>query len=592
MRLPGRDRSARRARSSSGVTIDVDGLRDRRSRRGDGVDGRDGAPCGEQGSPLGRSSWSAGLCVLTLALRALISLRSGVWRDEAQLLFIVGEPSWAAMLDFLRQHESHPPLFYAVMRVWCSITGGSDAAALALPIVLGGALVPALYVVGTRLLSWRAAACSRPRPRRVSPILAGVGATARPYSLLPLLTLAGTYALVRAIQWGGRLRWAGYAAAMLALVYTHNWGWLVLAAHWVALAVCLWRGVPRPRPAVLRGWAGAQAAVALGYLAWLPSFRYQTAHAGYSPFHVFGRIDSPSDVATGLLVLAVMLLSATLLPFASSAIPAAAVGWALLVTVLAVVVGRRPRGTRRRPPGARTAVTIIAATPLAAMAVAVLLSPRSDLLVPQCLAMLTPLLLLLVAGALARSYEMGQRRLATGAAVALLAGYAALLVPLYQDARSNARELAAAVASQAAPSDLLVVTPWWLASPFNRYYSPPTEQLDFPALTRVGAIPYDDEIRRLRDPDTLAEAERRIEAGHEAGRRLWFVSATDATPCKDAACQAKILASTNFSQVGDLRAGQLRAYVERLYGPPVRCETHAEAGARLESLTACLFQPS
>jgi hypothetical protein len=549
------------------------------------------APRAENKGPRWAVLVVAGLCALTLALRALIGLRSGVWRDEAQLLFIVDEPSWAAMLDFLRQHESHPPLFYAVMRVWLSITGGSDAAALALPIVLGGALVPALYVVGTRLLSWRAGLLAA-AAAAVSPILAGVGAMARPYSLLPLLTLAGTYALVRAIQRGGRLRWAGYAAAMLALVYTHNWGWLVLAAHWVALALCLWRGVPRPRVAVLRGWAGAQAAVAIGYLAWLPSFRYQTAHAGYSPFHVFGRIDSPSDVATGLLVLAVMLLSATLLPFASSAIPAAAVGWALLVTVLAVVVGRRPRESRRRPPGARTAVTIIAATPLVAMGVAVLLSPRSDLLVPQCLAMLAPLLLLLVAGALARSYEMGQRRLATVAAAALLAGYAALLVPLYQDARSNARELAAAVAAQAAPSDLLVVTPWWLASPFNRYYSPPTEQLDFPALTRVGAIPYDDEIRRLRDPDTLVEAERRIEAGQGAGRRLWFVSATDATPCKDAPCQAKILASTNFSQVGDLRAGQLRAYVERLYGPPVRCETHAEAGARLESLTACLFQPS
>src|SRR4051812_45037017 len=386
----------------------------------------------------------AGLCVLTVALRALIALRSGVWRDEAQLLFIVDEPSWAAMLDFLRQHESHPPLFYAVMRVWLSISGDSDAAALVLPILLGAALVPALYVVGARLLSWRAGLLAA-AAAAVSPILAGVGAMARPYSLLPLLTLAGTYALVRAIQSGGRLRWAGYAAAMLALVYTHNWGWLVLAAHWVALAICLLRGLPRPRAAVLRGWAGAQAAVALGFLPWLPSFRYQTAHAGYSPFHVFGRIDSASDVATGLLVLAVLLLSATLLPFASSAIPAAAVSWALLVTVLAVVVGRRPCAARRRPPGARTAVTIIAATPLVAMTTAVLLSPRSDLLVPQCLAMLAPLLLLLVAGALARSYEMGQRRLATGAAVALLAGYAALLVPLYQDARSNARELAGAV---------------------------------------------------------------------------------------------------------------------------------------------------
>ena len=68
----------------------------------------------------------------------------------------------------------------------------------------------------------------------------------RPYSLLPLLALAATYALVRAIDVGGWRRWAGYAAAVLALVYTHNWAWLVLAGQWVALAVCLWRGVQRP----------------------------------------------------------------------------------------------------------------------------------------------------------------------------------------------------------------------------------------------------------------------------------------------------------------------------------------------------------
>jgi mannosyltransferase len=529
----------------------------------------------------------AALCAVTVALRSLIGLRGGLWRDEAQQLFIVDERSWGAMLDFLRLNESHPPLFYAVLRLWTSLAGGSDAAALALPIALGGALVPALYTVGRRLLSWRVGLLAAALGA-LSPPLAAHGAMARPYALLPLLTLGATYALIRAVELGGSWRWAGHAAASLALVYTHNWGWLVVGAHWVALAVCLRRGVGRSRAAVLRGWAGAQAALAIGYLPWLPSFVHQSAHAGYSPNNLLDGVDSPAAAPT-LILLLIALLSGTLLPWGSNAIAAAAVFWALSVSALAVVASRPEPVDGRHPTVGRTALTVAAVTPLAAMTAAVVLSARSDLLVPHCLAMLAPLLLLLVAAALDRWREAGPRGLAAVAAAALLAGYAAML-PAYLPARSDAREVAATVAAQAAPSDLVVVTPWWLASPFTRYYAGVGERLDFPGLTEVRAVPYDDEIRRLRDPQALAEAQRRVAAAHAAGRRLWFVTRTGAPGCADADCRAKIESSRNYPEVGELRAGQLREAVVRLYGRPVRCETPTQVRARLESLTACLFE--
>ncbi len=527
------------------------------------------------------------LCAVTVALRSLIGLGGGLWRDEAQQLFIVGERSWGAMVDFLRLHESHPPLFYAVLRSWTSLAGGSDAAALALPIALGGALVPALYVVGRRLVSWRVGLLAAALGA-LSPPLAEFGAMARPYALLPLLTLGATYALVRAVELGGAWRWAGHAAAALALVYTHNWGWLVVGGQWVALAACLRRGVGRPRAAVLRGWAGSQAAVAIGYLPWLPSFLHQSAHAGYSPNELLDGVDSPAVAATALISLLIGLLSGTLLPWGSNAIAAATVFWALSVSALAVVVPRRePDGGH--PTLKRTTLTVAAVTPLAAMGAAVVLSARSDLLVPHCLAMLAPLLLLLVAAALDRWREAGPRGLAAVAAGALLAGYAAML-PAYLPARSDAREVAATVAAQATPSDLVVVTPWWLASPFTRYYTGAGERLDFPGLTEVRAVPYDDEIRRLRDPQALAEAQRRVAAAHAAGRRLWFVTSTGARGCADADCRAKIESSRSYTEVGELRAGQLHEAVVRLYGRPVRCETPTQVRARLESLTACLFE--
>ncbi len=530
----------------------------------------------------------AGLFVVALAVRALVGLHSGLWRDEAQLLFIVDEPSWSAMLGFLRQHESHPPLMYAIMRVWLAVAGHSDAAALAVPIALGGALVPALYAVGARLLSWRAGLFAA-AAAALSPVVIEVGATVRPYSLLPLLALGATYALVRAVDLGGGRRWAAYAVTTLALVYTHNWGWLVLAAQWVALAVCLWRGVPRPRWAVLRGWAGAQAAVAIGFLPWLPSLLHQGAHAGYPSSGL--SVDGPGRVLAILVGVTTLVVTSTLTLHDAAALPAAGVLWTLTVGVLAVAARRRPADLAQPRRAPSTARTVIVVTPFAAVGAALLLSAHTDLLVPHCLVVLAPLLLLVVAGALDRWRAAGLAWLAGTAVVSLIASYAVML-PALEQRRSNAREVADLVAAQTAPTDTVVIGQWWLASSFNRYYLLPTEQIDFPAFARVGAVPYDDVAHRIADPVAFAEADRRLAAGRAAGRRVWLVTEGEQVPCPDAACEARELGSSDFGSVAALRTAELRVLLTRLYGPPVSCRMGPDGGGRHESLTACLYAPS
>lgn len=532
----------------------------------------------------------AGLCVLALAVRTAIGLHGGVFRDEAQFLFIVDEPSWAAMFDFLRQHESHPPLLYAIMRVWLSLAGHGDAAALAIPIAFGAALVPALYAVGARLLSWRAGLLAA-AAASLSPVVVDMGAMVRPYSLLPLLTLGATYALVRAVDLGGRRRWAVYAALELALVYTHNWGWVVVAALGVALGVCLWRGVARPRAAVLRGWAGAQAAVAIGFLPWLPSLLHQTAHAGY-PSDGLG-IDSAGRVLALPVELANLLTRSTLRQAGAAVVPSVAVFFALTVSLLAVALrSRRRKAAAPRPP-ADAGRTVLVVTPFAAVGAALLLSVHTDLLMPHCIVSVAPLMLLLVAAALERWWAVpGLAWFAAAAAVALIAGYASTLPALYQEPRSNAREVAGQVAGEAAGTDMLVFGQWWLASSFNRYYPLPTEQIDFPAMARLGAVPYDDPARRIADPTAMSEAERRLGAARAAGRRVWVVTEGELKDCPDAACQATILASSDFAVVAALRTAQLNAFVTRQYGRPVRCLTGATDHGRFESLTACLYAPS
>jgi hypothetical protein len=149
-----------------------------------------------------------------------------------------------------------------------------------------------------------------------------------------------------------------------------------------------------------------------------------------------------------------------------------------------------------------------------------------------------------------------------------------------------ARSLAAA----AAPSDLILIAPGWLASSFNRYYTPATAQIDFPFPDRIGALPFDDLARRIGDPAALAGAERRIAAGRAADHRLWLVFDALAPTCTHGTCGSIPADPNNFGNVGAERASQLREYATGLYGAPVRCDTRSTSGWD-ETLGVCLFAP-
>jgi mannosyltransferase len=90
----------------------------------------------------------AGLSALALAVRLVIGLRGGLWRDEALFLSVIRLPSWEAMFSFLRLHESHPPLFYVLMRLWILVFGDTDARSVIPPVIFGVVLIPAIYYVG------------------------------------------------------------------------------------------------------------------------------------------------------------------------------------------------------------------------------------------------------------------------------------------------------------------------------------------------------------------------------------------------------------------------------------------------------------
>lgn len=188
----------------------------------------------------------------------------------------MAEHGWAQMFSVLLANDAHPPLYYAVMKAWIAVAGSGEAA-LRLPSAAASiASVVLTYVLMRRLADRRVAVVSA-FLLGVSPLAITVAQQARMYALLEMLAVASTLALLTCVDHGGIRRWAVYAGVMTLLLYVHYFGFIILAAQglWVAVFA-------RGR---LRAWSAALAVVALAYAPWASAFWHQLAHGNGWPWY-------------------------------------------------------------------------------------------------------------------------------------------------------------------------------------------------------------------------------------------------------------------------------------------------------------------
>ena len=251
----------------------------------------------------------AGLTAVSVMLRAAVAFRGGIWSDEGFFLSVIEIPSWTAMLEFLRLHESHPPLFYALMKIWGSITGFDERAMLVLPIMLGAAMTPVTYIVCHALHSSRAGVIAAV----IVTFSAGMveySGQIRPYCILPTLILLSCAAFVQAIERRTLRAWMRYALWTILGLYTHNWVWLIVAGQVVAFGVVLSR-TPGGAGGLIAQFASSWAAIFALYLPWLSAFLFQATHAGHPPFLVDRGAGVIGLYAYGVLSAPAMLLFGT-----------------------------------------------------------------------------------------------------------------------------------------------------------------------------------------------------------------------------------------------------------------------------------------
>ncbi len=498
----------------------------------------------------GRAVGFVAVCTLLgFVLRIGMARRGGLWCDEAQFLWIVRIPTLRAMLDFLWHHESHPPLFYVLMRGWLAIFGDSEPAALSLPIILGTALVPAAHFVGNRVFSSYTGLIAA-SIIAASPLLANYSGYVRPYSLLPLLCLTSVYLLWRGLCGGGARIWAAQAIIGLAMLLTHNWAWMVFSAEATVIAICLLAG--RLSSTILGHWLLAQVAVIAGYAPWVPALLYQVRHAGYGPRSV--------NLLEATSVFAEMMTS----------LPSVVV-LGLMLPLIVVAIGRlRDRSARENMAlfldTRGIALLLFAGIPVIAFAAAVLLSYRNNLYhnVP-CPIMLTPCIIVVIAFLI--SSWSSWPRLVGGL---LVSAYLLISLGLMGCQKANTSALADAVAARAEPSDIVVVTPCWFASSFDYYFKPNNLQIVYPYNFAAGPIFYDRLRDRLLDPEPMTRFRAEIDRAYRAGRRIWLVKVNEVLVIPRIAPERDTVPPENqnltYPDLGYSRANQITEMIESKFG--------------------------
>jgi hypothetical protein len=351
----------------------------------------------------------AALVVLSAVLRTR-AIDGPFWIDEGLSVGIASRP--IEDIPGALAQDGSPPLYYALLSVWMSVAGDSDAAVRALSLLVALLAVPAAWLAARALAGERAAWIAAVLVA-ANPFLTYHAQEARMYALALLLALLAAALLPLAVVQGRGRAYAGLAVTLVLLLYTHNWGLYVLAAAGAAGLVAARAATAPARER--RRLALCLALVVCAYLPWLPTLVEQARHTG-----------APWSAVPGPLALADVLD----LTLGGAVLGAAVLLPAGLGLVRAVRSGRRDRAV------VLVVAAICAAVPLLGWCGAQIAPNWAG----RYLAVAIGPLILLVALGLARAGVIGL------AACALLAG--AWLLDDPPGVKSNV----AAVAAAAGPS--------------------------------------------------------------------------------------------------------------------------------------------
>ena len=439
----------------------------------------------------------AGL-VLSVALRA--GTRSDLWLDEALSLNIARLP--LHQIDDALRQDGAPPLYYVLLHFWTGVFGDGPSAARSLSGLFSLAALPLAWIAGRRL-GGRDTGAVAVLLLASSPFAIRYATEARMYALVQLLALAGYLLLRRALEQPTRRRLVPLALVAGLLPLTHYWALFLLMATAVAL-LALRRQQPyrRSAPACL----ASVAAGGLLFLPWVPLFLFQVRNTG-NPWN------PPAELGPGVVT--------AFLHFGGSVRPANLVLGTILgaLTLLALVAPWR-RGLPgvlvwATPPGVAEAAVALGALVLGlavSNAVGAAFSSR------YASAMFPIVILAAASGTRSLRVRWSRHGVIALAVVLGLAGGLRNAV----DSRTQAGEVAAAIAAEAAPGDVVGYCPDQLGPAVSRMLPPSLRQVTFPGRSGPDRVNWVDYAERHERADPRAFA-LYLDALAGRNRTVWLV---------------------------------------------------------------------
>jgi mannosyltransferase len=469
--------------------------------RGPGPDDPEGAPFGRRA---GAAMVVATVVVVVVSLVLRFATKSDLWLDEALTVNVARQPLHL-IPSFLRR-DGAPPLYYVMLHFWMGWFGTSDVAVRSLSGVIGVATIPFAWLAGKRL-GGRTAGWAAMLLVTTSPFAIRYDTEARMYSLVVLLTVLGFLALDGSVRGPRPGNLIGVGLVTGLLLYTHYWSIYLIGTVMVWLVWQAWRGRPEWR-------AGARASLIAGvvgcltFLPWVPIFLFQSHHTGTpwaTPANFAAMVNAVASFAGGS---------------SSQGRALALIFFALSGLGLFGVATNRQHidlDIRTRPLGRPVAFAVVG-TLAAAIAGGFLTNSAFD--ARYASVVFIPLILLVSIGLL----TFRDRRVRTAIlAVAVVAGLASS-VPNVTTNRTQAGEVAAAIARDGKPGDIVAYCPDQLGPavdrlvPAGRY-----QQTTFPRGTGPAFVNWVDYATATKAGSPTAFAQQLESAAATSGRQIFMV---------------------------------------------------------------------
>jgi hypothetical protein len=457
-------------------------------------------------SRLARAEWALALAatIVALVLHVRLFLGAGpLWRDEVNTVVVATQPTLAGVWNHL-DGEAFPLLPFALVRLWSSLgLGATDRGLRGFGLVVGLSCLAVLWLVrGRRVLAPPLVCLTL---FALNPVALRWGDSVRGYGLGALTILLAFTAMFAALQRPRPATVALAAIAAIAAVQALYQNSVLLFAIGVGGAVVeLRRG--RPRRAALALGIGAVGALSLlPYLGVMGRYREYglVSTEGATPRHLASVIWRGLGADVGLGWPGQVLAASSV----------AAVAWALVASA------RRPPALRPRR-ALRSYGLVVLLVAISAH-FAFLLYLGFPTMPWYSLSLVALMAACLEATLQSRSpaFRVG-RLVVVGLLVLCVTPRAFAYLGLRQ---TNVDVAAAAVAARAEPEDFVVVSPWFLAVPFNRYYHGAAPWSPIPPLEDTSVHRLDLLGRALKADDPVGALVARVENTLRGGHRVYWV---------------------------------------------------------------------